>query len=283
MVASKYADPLVARRNLEALLAATIEASCLDVEGLGADGPAAYQVLDEVAALARRAYRELVYQLAGFVEWFRAATPIGEIAELNIGSRPASRRPSHRIEDLRAIPWVFSWSQCRIMLPGWYGVGTAIETWIDGDESRVAQLRALHERWPFFRAVLSNMAMVLAKTDLEIGERYAGLVPDPHLGRAVFARLAAEHERTTRALARDHRSRVAARRRRRPGAHDPTSLPVPRSVESPAGRAAASLERRRPERAGAARDPPDDQRPRHGSPQQRVTSIGSTRFTPSAP
>ena len=174
--------------------------ACLDVEGLGADGPAAYQVLDEVAALARRAYRELVYQLAGFVEWFRAATPIGEIAELNIGSRPASRRPSHRIEDLRAIPWVFSWSQCRIMLPGWYGVGTAIETWIDGDESRVAQLRALHERWPFFRAVLSNMAMVLAKTDLEIGERYAGLVPDPHLGRAVFARLAAEHERTTRAL-----------------------------------------------------------------------------------
>jgi phosphoenolpyruvate carboxylase len=95
---------------------------------------------------------------------------------------------------------VFSWSQCRIMLPGWYGVGTAIETWIDGDEERVARLRVLHERWPFFRAVLSNMAMVLAKTDLEIAERYASLVPDPHLGRAVFARLAAEHERTTRAL-----------------------------------------------------------------------------------
>lgn len=200
VIASKYADPTLARRNLEALVAATIEASVLDVEGLGADAPAAYRVLDELAVLARRAYRELVYQLPGFAEWFRAATPIGEIAELNIGSRPASRKPSRRIEDLRAIPWVFSWSQCRIMLPGWYGVGTAVETWIDGDEARAAQLRTLHERWPFLRAVLSNMAMVLAKTDLAIAERYAALVPDPHLGRAVFARLAAEHERTMRAL-----------------------------------------------------------------------------------
>jgi phosphoenolpyruvate carboxylase len=200
VIASKYADPTLARRNLEALVAATLEASCLDVEGLGDDAPAAYRTLDELAALARRAYRELVYRLPGFVDWFRAATPIGEIAALNIGSRPASRTSSDRIEDLRAIPWVFSWSQCRLMLPGWYGAGTAIETWIDGDASRAERLRWLHARWPFFRAVLSNMAMVLAKTDLDIAERYAALVPDAGLGRAVFARLAAEHERTTRAL-----------------------------------------------------------------------------------
>jgi phosphoenolpyruvate carboxylase len=200
MIAAKYTDPLLARRNLEAVVAATIEASTLDVEGLGDDAPAAYRVLDELAALAQRAYRELVYRLPGFVDWFRAASPIAELAELNIGSRPASRRPSNSIEDLRAIPWVFSWSQNRIMLPAWYGVGTAIETWIDGDDDRRARLRDLYARWPFMRTVLANMEMVLAKTDLAIGERYAQLVPDPHLRPAVFARIAAEHERTLRAL-----------------------------------------------------------------------------------
>ena len=85
--------------------------------------------MDELAAHALDAYRALVYETPGFVDYFRASTPIAEIAELNIGSRPASRTASTRIEDLRAIPWVFSWSQCRLMLPGWYGVGSAIEAW----------------------------------------------------------------------------------------------------------------------------------------------------------
>jgi phosphoenolpyruvate carboxylase len=201
MVAAKYASPDLARRNLEALLAATLETSCLDVEsGLGDDAPAARAVMDELAERARAAYRALVYDTPRFVDWFRAATPIAEIAELNIGSRPASRTASGRIEDLRAIPWVFSWSQCRIMLPGWYGAGTALASWSDGDEGRLGRLRLLWARWPFFRTVLSNMAMVLAKTDLGIARRYVTLVPDRDLGARVFERIAAEHARTVRLL-----------------------------------------------------------------------------------
>jgi phosphoenolpyruvate carboxylase len=200
MVAAKYAEPELARRNLEALVAATLEASCLDVEGLGDDAAMAYALMDELASRARDAYRLLVYETPRFVEWFRAATPIREIAELNIGSRPASRTASDRIEDLRAIPWVFSWSQCRIMLPGWYGVGTAFESWVEGYAHRLARLRELYDRWPFFQTVLSNMGMVLAKTDLAIAARYAALVPDEELGRRVFARITAEHERTVRML-----------------------------------------------------------------------------------
>jgi len=201
MVAAKYAEPDLAHRNLEALVAATLETTCLEVEGgLGDETAEAHALLDELAARAQAAYRALVYETPGFVEWFRAATPIAEIAELNIGSRPAARTSSGRIEDLRAIPWVFSWSQCRIMLPGWYGAGSAFASWADGDDARLARLRALWTRWPFFRTVLSNMSMVLAKTDLGIARRYATLVPDRELGERIFARISAEHARTVRLL-----------------------------------------------------------------------------------
>ncbi len=120
-------------------------------------------------------------------------TPIGELAKLNIGSRPASRRPSDRIEDLRAIPWVFSWSQNRMMLPGWYGTGAAFERWVGGDASREQELRAIAGRWPFMRTVLSNMAMVLAKSDLSIARSYAELAEDRTLADAVMARIEADH------------------------------------------------------------------------------------------
>jgi phosphoenolpyruvate carboxylase len=200
VIAAKYASPDLARRNLEALVAATLEASLLDVEGLGDDADDAYALLDDLAGRAQGAYRALVHETPGFVEWFRAATPIRELAELNIGSRPPSRKAGDRIGDLRAIPWVFSWSQARIMLPGWYGTGTALESWVDGDESRLARLQELHRRWPFFRTVLSNMGMVLAKTDLGLAARYAELVPDPELRDRVFGQITAEHERTCRML-----------------------------------------------------------------------------------
>jgi phosphoenolpyruvate carboxylase len=206
--AAKYADPEMARHNLEALVAGTLETSLLDVEGLGDDAPAAYALMDDLAGRARDAYRDLVYGTEGFVDWFRAATPISEVSELNLGSRPASRTASFRIEDLRAIPWVFSWSQARIMLPGWYGTGAALEGWVGDDPERLARLRDLHDRWPFWRAVLSNMDMVLAKTDLAIARRYAGLVPDPELRDRVFDAIVAEHERSIRMLlaitGRDH-------------------------------------------------------------------------------
>jgi phosphoenolpyruvate carboxylase len=200
VIAAKYADPDLARRNLEALVAATLESSLLDIEGLGDDADPAYALLDDLADRAQRAYRALVHETPGFVEWFRAATPIRELGELNIGSRPASRKAGDSIADLRAIPWVFSWSQARIMLPGWYGTGSALEQWVDGDDERLARLQELHRHWPFFRSVLSNMGMVLAKTDLDLAARYAELVPDEELRARVFDQITAEHERTCRML-----------------------------------------------------------------------------------
>ena len=152
-------------------------------------------IAEELSARAFEAYRSLV-RTNGFVEYFRASTPIAEIAELNIGSRPASRRASERIEDLRAIPWVFSWSQCRLMLPGWYGFGAAVESWGGSTE----ELRDMYRHWPFFRSVLSNMDMVLAKTDLAIASRYAELVSDKKLRRDIFKRLSDEWQRTRKWL-----------------------------------------------------------------------------------
>ena len=201
VIAAKYADPDLARRNLEALVAATLESSLLDIEGLGDDAEPAYALLDDLAARAQQAYRALVHETPGFVEWFRAATPIRELGELNIGSRPPSRKAGDKIADLRAIPWVFSWSQARIMLPGWYGTGSALESWVGRrPTTRLARLQELHRRWPFFRTVLSNMGMVLAKTDLELAARYAELVPDEDLRARVFDQITAEHERTCRML-----------------------------------------------------------------------------------
>jgi phosphoenolpyruvate carboxylase len=200
IIASKYSDPDLGRQNLEALVAATLEASRADAEKIGARGAEYHAALDALAAIARGAYRDLGYETPEFVPSVRASPPIAEIAELNIGSRPASRTASTRIEDLRAIPWVFSWGQCRLMLPGWYGFGSAIETWLAEDGDRLALLSEMHAKWPFFRSVLSNMAMVLAKTDLAVASRYAELVPEPAVREPVFARIVAEHGRTVRAL-----------------------------------------------------------------------------------
>jgi phosphoenolpyruvate carboxylase len=198
VIAAKYAEPRIAQRNLESLVAATLEATLLDVEGLGDAAGPAYQVLDELAALARRAYAELVHETPGFVDYFTASTPVSEIGALNIGSRPTSRKQTTSISDLRAIPWVLAWSQSRVMLPGWYGTGSAFEQWISEGEGRLEVLQGLYRRWPFFRAVLSNMAQVLAKSDMGLAARYAELVADETLRRRVFDMLVAEHERTIR-------------------------------------------------------------------------------------
>lgn len=148
--------------------------------------------MEELSVLALRAYRALVQHTPGFMEYFRASTPIAEIADLNIGSRPASRKGMDRLEDLRAIPWVFSWSQCRLLLPGWYGFGSALEEWIGARRGSPEELRAMAARWPFFRTLLSNMDMVLAKTDLAVASRYAELVPDTEVRGRIFDRIASE-------------------------------------------------------------------------------------------
>ena len=196
IVAAKFADAELARRNLETVLAATIEASCVDTENIDDDRDRYSEVMDELADLARAEYRSLVYETAGFADVFRALTPITEIAKLNIGSRPSSRTASPRIQDLRAIPWVFSWSQARVMLPGWYGTGTALASWIGDDASRRALLKDMYARWPLLRAVFSNMGMVLAKSDLSIAARYADLAQSVPNAGEVMARIAAEHART---------------------------------------------------------------------------------------
>jgi phosphoenolpyruvate carboxylase len=147
-----------------------------------------------------KAYRALVYETPGFTEYFFSSTPIREIAELNIGSRPASRKPSQRIEDLRAIPWSFSWGQCRLTLPGWYGFGTAVHESLGAGKQQLALLQKMEKQWPFFRTLLSNMDMVLAKSDLALASRYAGLVTDARLRKRIFTLIEAEWHLTAQAL-----------------------------------------------------------------------------------
>jgi len=198
VIAAKYAEPRIAHRNLETLLAATLEATLLDVEGLGDAAGPAYEVLDDLAARAQHAYAELVHETPGFVDYFMASTPVSEIGALNIGSRPTSRKPTASISDLRAIPWVLAWSQSRVMLPGWYGTGSAFESWTAEGDGRLEVLQDLYHRWPFFRTVLSNMAQVLAKSDMGLAARYSELVEDEALRRRVFDKIVDEHRRTIR-------------------------------------------------------------------------------------
>jgi phosphoenolpyruvate carboxylase len=196
VITAKYANADVGRRNLEVLVAATMEATLLSH---AQPQPGAEQVaaMDLLSTEALRVYRSLVYETEGFETYFWESTVISEIAALNIGSRPASRKKSRSIEDLRAIPWVFSWAQCRLMLPGWYGFGTAVERFIaDAPAERLALLRTMYKEWPFFTTLLSNMDMVLAKSDIAIAGRYATLVADADLRDRIFGRISAEHART---------------------------------------------------------------------------------------
>ncbi|MFL6673779.1 MAG: phosphoenolpyruvate carboxylase [Massilia sp.] len=205
IIASKFSNAEIGHRNLELLVAATLEASLMPhpEERAHAERLARFEaVMAELSTRAYKAYRDLVYETPGFTEYFFAATPIAEIAELNLGSRPASRKSTRRIEDLRAIPWGFSWGQCRLLLPGWYGFGSAIGGWLEEGEreARLATLQEMFREWPFFATLLSNMDMVLAKTDLPIASRYAGLVPDVELRERIFKRIAGEHAATLRCL-----------------------------------------------------------------------------------
>ena len=203
VIASKYANPEIGRRNLETLVAATLEASLLHPTK---SAPKAFlQAAQALSDASFSAYRGLVYDTPGFAEYFFASTPIREIAELNIGSRPASRKPSHAIEDLRAIPWGFSWGQSRIALPGWCGFGSGVLAFLGAPDAepypqKLALLKRMVKQWPFFRTLLSNLDMVLAKTDLGIAQRYVDLVDNKRLGKKIFAAVRAEFDRTQQAL-----------------------------------------------------------------------------------
>lgn len=211
IISSKFANPEIGRRNLETIVAATLEATLLPTrnrpKGLE-EFEAAMQALSDNAFAA---YRNLVYETPGFKDYFFATTPITEIADLNLGSRPASRKlmdkKHRRIEDLRAIPWGFSWGQCRLLLPGWFGFGSAVQQWLDAAgnakarTARLATLKRMYKQWPFFANLLSNMDMVLSKADLNVASRYAQLCEDRKLRNAVFSRISAEFTLTEQMLA----------------------------------------------------------------------------------
>lgn len=202
VISSKYAEPEIGRRNLETLVAATIESTLLSNDAIGADAPRYHEAMEKLAQHSYVAYRNLVFETPGFIQFFHESTPIREISGLHIGSRPASRKPSDAIEDLRAIPWVFSWGLNRIMLPGWYGFGHAVEAFVEEDQTGngLALLQEMYQTWPFMQTLLSNMDMVLAKTDLGIASRYAELVTDETLRNQIFKRIQAEWKRSNQWL-----------------------------------------------------------------------------------
>ena len=200
IISSKYSNPDIGRRNLETLVAASLEATLLASHDAAPD--AFLDAAAELSRLSMATYRAVVYDTPGFTDYFFAATPIAEIADLNIGSRPASRKANRVIEDLRAIPWSFSWGQSRVSLPGWFGFGSAVRDLLaaHGDEAGLALLRRMNAEWPFFRTVLSNLDMVLAKADPSVARRYSELVPDRALAERIFSAIEAEWVLTTAAL-----------------------------------------------------------------------------------
>ena len=197
VISSKYSDPEIGQRNLEILIAATLEATLVHHHGDDSTMPEFHRIMEALSGDAFSSYRKLVYETPRFNEYFFAATPIREIAELNIGSRPSARRATNNIEDLRAIPWVFSWSLNRTILPGWYGFGSAAQQFVEREgEAGLKQLQAMYQNWAFFRGLLSNMDMVLSKTDMGIASRYAELVQDEALRNQIFGEIEAEWQRT---------------------------------------------------------------------------------------
>ncbi len=201
VIADRYGLPLLAHRHLEQVTNAVLQAGFVK----HTEPPVAWvAALEDLAETARKQYRLLVYETPGFVEYFRSATPIAEISRLNIGSRPASRKRGDRIEDLRAIPWVFSWMQSRHTLPGWYGIGTALDTFVahESTEStdRLLLLQEMYQQWPFFHTIIDNAQMILGKADLHVARRYAELVPDPQLAQLIFETIEQEYTRAARRI-----------------------------------------------------------------------------------
>lgn len=209
VIGSKYANPDIGRRNLETLVAATLEATLLQEPDMV--DPQFLEVAQRLSDDSFVAYRSLVYETPGFAQYFFESTPIREIAQLNIGSRPAARpkaggAAAQRIEDLRAIPWGFSWGQCRLTLPGWLGFGVAVDKFLNhppqglSREQAIGLLKRMYEEWPFFKALISNMDMVMAKSDLALASRYAGLVENRKLRETVFKEIERQWHQTHEAL-----------------------------------------------------------------------------------
>jgi len=193
-IAEKYANPDIAERELEQMLNAQLRARYRALEHPEEQVPTTWTTaMETMAEAARTSYRDLL-ETDGFVEYYEQATPITVIEDLNMGSRPASRSGQRTVEDLRAIPWVFSWTQSRCIVPGWYGLGAGIEAYLE-DGGSLETLKEMYQEWPFFRTTIDRAALSLARTEMEIGAEYAGLV-DEELREQFFPRISAEHDRT---------------------------------------------------------------------------------------
>ncbi|MFB6154599.1 MAG: phosphoenolpyruvate carboxylase [Haloferacaceae archaeon] len=192
-IAEKYGNPRIAARELEQMLDAQIRARYRSLGGRAEEVPSAWtDAMETMADAARTTYRDLL-DAEGFVSYFEQVTPISVIEDLNLGSRPSSRSGTRQVEDLRAIPWVFSWTQARCIVPGWYGLAAGIDAYLD-DGGDVDRLREMYESWPFFRTKLDNASRALARSDMEIAAEYADLA-DPDLRERFFPRIRDEHER----------------------------------------------------------------------------------------
>lgn len=213
IISSRYANLDLARRHLEQITSAVLVASLVgEVDGGKVEPfdqrvspsqiPAAWrEAMETMATAAMRAYRELVYLTPGFIDYWRAATPLEEIKHLQIGSRPALRKPgSEDVSRIRAIPWVFSWMQSRCNLPGWYGLGSGVEALTGQNSEAMELLREMQRKWPFFQNLIKNSEMSLLKADIEIAALYNRLVPDQALAEQVFPRIREEYERTAAAV-----------------------------------------------------------------------------------
>ena len=197
VISSKYSNPFIAERNLELVISAVIEASWLGSKA-SKEEKNWERVMDELSRESYRVYRSLVYEDKDFLIYFHNATPIEEVSSLNIGSRPARRVETERIEDLRAIPWVFSWMQSRVTLPSWYGVGSAVKRLLE--TSSVEILQQMYQKWPFFQSVIDLTQMSIQKGDLQIARLYAGLVPEKAVRGRVFGLIEEEYLRTRKAI-----------------------------------------------------------------------------------
>ena len=205
MLFFKYGLHEIAIRNMELVVTGVIQASLPEsnhIQNTTSSPTAWEQILDQLSHTAHQAYRHLIYENPDFLRFFEQATPISEIGWLNIGSRPARRTAGRSVEELRAIPWVFSWMQSRYVLPSWYGVGTALEAYIDEDSSHLAQLQEMYHSWPFLRAFLDNLQMTLSKADMHIAHHYATLVDDEQLRQQLSDTIVQEYERTCQMVIR---------------------------------------------------------------------------------
>jgi phosphoenolpyruvate carboxylase len=200
-VTNRYSNRALARRHLEQLVHAVLVAGTRRPGGTPSRGGAWERAMDDLSPLAQRAYRELVHETEALPRYLRAATPLDEIERLNIGSRPARRGPATGLADLRAIPWVFAWTQSRVTLPGWYGLGSALSGWAGEDEARWALLAAMYREWAFFKTLVDNAQLALRTADMLIASVYATLA-DPADREAVFPRIAEECRRTEAAICR---------------------------------------------------------------------------------